>query len=107
MEKYKVKYSTEAIDDLRGIYSYIYYDLSSPINAKNQTDRIRKAIRGLDVFPNGHPIVDFEPWHSLKMHKLPVDNYIVFFFVNDETHIVDISRIFYGGRNIEAIANED
>lgn len=106
MEKYKITYSTQAINDLRGIYAYICYDLASLTNAKNQTSRIRNAIRKLDTFPNGHPIVDFEPWHKMGMHKLPVDNYVVFYFVDDNALTVDISRIFYGGRNIEAIAKE-
>ena len=105
MDNYKVKYSTQAINDLRGIHAYIEYDLSSPINAKKQTARIRDAIRKLDIFSNGHPIVDFEPWHQMGMHKLPVDNYIVFYFVDEDAKMVDISRIFYSGRNIEAIAN--
>lgn len=106
MEAYTVSYSTQAINDLRGIYAYISYDLSSPINAKKQTTRIREAIRKLDLFPSGHPIVDFEPWQSMGMRKLPVDNYVVFFFVTEDTRTVDISRIFYGGRNIEAIAKK-
>lgn len=94
MKQYKVRYSPEALEDLKGIYSYIYYDLSSPVSARNQIDRIRKSIRNLDTFPNKLRIVDFEPWHSMNMHQLPVDNYVVFFFVSDEKHIVDISRIF-------------
>ena len=106
METYTVNYSTQAINDLRGIYAYICYDLSSPVNAGKQVTRIREAVRKLDTFPEGHPTVTFEPWNKVGIRKLPVDNYVVFYIVNDDAHIVDIARIFYGGRNIEAIAKE-
>lgn len=36
----------------------------------------------------------------MQMHKLPVDNFIVFYIVDNEGHIVTIIRIFYGGRDI-------
>ena len=104
MENYEVKYSTQAINDLKGIHAYIKYNLASSINAQKQTKRIRDAIRELDSFPNRYPLVEFESWAEIGMHKLIVDNYVVLYFVNDETHIVDISRIFYSGRNIEVLA---
>lgn len=46
-------------------------------------------------------LVDWEPWHSMKMHRVIVDNYIVFYHVNNCEATVDIVRIFYGGRDIE------
>lgn len=106
MEDYTIHYSTQAANDLRGIFAYICYNLSSPINARKHTTKIRDAIRKLDTFPEGHPIVTFEPWSIIGMRKLPIDNYVVFYIINDNTHTVDIARIFYGGRNIETIAKE-
>lgn len=40
----------------------------------------------------------------MKMHQLPVDNYIVYYLVNDERMEVTVSRILYGGRDVERIA---
>ena len=48
---YSIIYSPEALDDLRDIYSYIAFSLKAPDTAKNQTDRIRNAIKNLDFSP--------------------------------------------------------
>ena len=106
-DSYKVNYSPQAIEDLKDIYSYIAFDLLVPDTAKNQVNRIRKEIRSLDFMPARFSIVDWEPWKSIKMHKLPVDNYVVFYLVNSDTLTVKIVRIVYSGRNIESIARSD
>ena len=30
----------------------------------------------------------WEPWHSMKMHQLPVDNFIVYYLVDDKESTV-------------------
>lgn len=79
-DSYKVIYSPEALDDIRKIYSYIAFDLKVPDTAKNQVERIRKEVRSLDFMPMRYAIVDWEPWQSMKMHKVPVDNFVVYLF---------------------------
>lgn len=37
----------------------------------------------------------------MKIYKVPVDNYIVFYHIDNELTTVSIVRIFYSGRNIE------
>lgn len=98
---YNVVYSSEALDDIRKIYSYIAYELQVPDTALNQVNRIRKKIRSLDFMPMRYTIVEWEPWKSMQMHKLPVDNYIVFYLADSDTMTVTIIRIVYGGQNIE------
>ena len=71
--------------------------------AAAQTQRIRKAVRGLNPFPEGHTQVEWEPWASLGMRFLPVDNYIVYYLVDKEKMAIEIARIFYGGRDVENI----
>lgn len=48
-EAYFIVYSSEAMDDLREIYSYIAFTLKVPSTAKNQVDRIRKEVRSRSV----------------------------------------------------------
>lgn len=102
-EGYAVRYSPAARDDLKSIYSYIAFNLKEKQTAKNQTDRIRSAVRSLAQFPNRHEKVDWEPWASMGMRKMPVDRYIVFYLVDEESHAATVTRIFYGGRDIEGI----
>lgn len=41
----------------------------------------------------------------MKMHQLPVDNFIVYYLIDDKELTVTVVRIFYGGRDIEGIIN--
>ncbi|MEE1248005.1 MAG: type II toxin-antitoxin system RelE/ParE family toxin [Lachnospiraceae bacterium] len=100
-DTYQVIYSPEALDDIRKIYSYIAYELQVPDTALNQVNRIRKEIRSLDFMPMRYSILDWEPWKSMQMHKVPVDNYIVFYLVDSNLYTVTIIRIVYGGQDID------
>lgn len=106
-DKFCVIYSPSALDDLRAIYSYIAYELKSAQAAINQTNRIRKQVRSLDSMPRRYSKVDWDPWASMGMHKLPVDNYAIYYLVDDDSLVVTIIRIFYGGRDIKGIIQSE
>ena len=107
MTNYHVQYSAEAVEDLRNIYQYIAVELQAPQTAQGQVDRIRKMIRSLSFTPTRFAAVEWEPWASMGMRKVPVNNYLVFYLVKNTEATVTVVRIFYGGRNIEEIVNED
>ena len=96
--KYKVVYTAGAKRDLRNIFRYISEELLAPENAAGQTDRIMAVIRKLVTMPNRNRLYEEEPWHSRGLRFFPVDNYLVFYKMNDET--VYIVRIMYGGRDV-------
>ena len=98
---YKVIYSQQALQDLTEIYEYIRFTLQARIAANKQSARIKNMIRSLATLPERHTIVEWEPWVSMKIYKVPVDNYIVFYRIDDKLTTVSIVRIFYSGRNIE------
>lgn len=106
MEKYTVIYSPEAMDDLRSIYSYIAFKLKEPGIAKKLVDKIRNDIRKLYEQPERYAPVEWEPWKSMGMRKLPIGNYVVLYLTDNGQKEVSITRIFYGGRNIEKIISE-
>lgn len=43
----------------------------------------------------------------MKMYQLPVDNFIVYYLVDNGKRAVTVARIFYGGRDIEGIINSN
>ena len=100
-ESFSMIYSPETVNDLREIYTNITYKLLVPKTVEGQINRIRDIIRSLDFMPLRYPIVDWEPWKSIEMHKLPIDNFIVFYIVSNEKRLVTIVRILYGGRDIK------
>jgi len=101
MDKYLVSYSDDALRDLRDIYEYIAFELKEPGTATAQVNRIRDSIRSLDTFPARNKAVEWEPWSSLGMRQMPVDNFIAFYITNDENFSVYVFRIFYGKRDIQ------
>ncbi len=100
---FKIEYSAEALEDLRGIFAYIAYELLSPGNAEGQVRRIQKTIHSLNFMPERFALVDWEPWKSRKTHKVVVDNFVVFYIVSSESDKVTIIRILYGGRDLRNI----
>lgn len=106
-DTYSVIYSPEAKDDLREIYAYIAFDLRAPDTAESQVNRIRKEVRSLDFMPSRYAIVDWEPWRGMGMHRVPVDNFIIYYVVNNDSRTVTVIRIFYGGRDVEGIVNAE
>ena len=100
-DEFLIHYSEEAMNDLRNIYMYIAYNLGSRDNAKGQVERIRKAIKNLCRFPGRNALVPYEPWTSLGMRRLNVDNYAIL-YITDEVHAtVDIVRIPYGAMDLD------
>lgn len=96
MSNYYICYSDEAKEDLRNIFMYIAYELGSRDTAERQVNRIRDAIKKLEKFPKRNPSVPYEPWASLGMRRLNVDNYVVFYLVDDSNERIEIVRIPYG-----------
>ena len=98
---FDVQISEQADRDLRGIYEYIAFELLAPENAAGQLDRLESAISKLDYMPDKFRMYDREPWKSRGLRVFPVDNYFVFYIPNEETRIVTVIRVMYGGRDID------
>ncbi len=103
MKKYSVIYSDEAIADLDDIYCYIAFHLLERKTAWDLTSRIRKGIRDLSTQAEMCEGVDWEPWHSMGVRRMPIENFVVYYLPDKEAHEVNIIRIFYGGRDVERI----
>lgn len=102
-----VEYSPEALDDLRAICSYIAFHLKERETAGGQIGRIRREIRALREMPERYSPVDWEPWASMGMRKLSVDNYVAYYLVKSEKQLVSTVRVFYGGRDVENIIKNE
>lgn len=103
---YRLHYTPEFFDDLRDIYSYIAYHFQEKRTAQNLVGRIKTEIKELRKMPEQCPPVSWEPWHSMGMRSFPVGSYVVFYEIDKENQVVHISRVFYGGRNIEEMVQE-
>lgn len=104
---YRIFYTPDAHEDIRRIYSHIAFRLREKRTASGQIDRIRKEVASLKNFPERYSTVDWEPWASVKMRKMSVDNYVVYYQVDTPTKTVAVARIVYGGRDMEHIISTD
>lgn len=92
---YSVNISAQADKDIRAIYEYIALTLMSPENANAQLSRLEDRINNLDNLPKRFPK------YKNEIRFMPVDNYLVFYTVEDVSKNVSILRVMYGKRNIE------
>lgn len=104
---YIIDITLQAKEDLRGIFEYIAFTLLAPENAAGQLNRLEEGIMSLKEMPLRFREYETEPWKSRGMHIMPVDNFAVLYTPNEETGIITINRVMYGGRNIDEQLNED
>ena len=100
MKKYEVKITDKALRDLEDIYDYIGNNLSEPITADKQCNRIIDEILKLETMPERYQLFISEPEHSRGIRKMTVDNYLVCYVISE--NIVVITNIFYGAADIES-----
>lgn len=101
MSTWKVVYTEQAENDLRGIYEYITFTLIEPEIAKKQAKRIIEVVATLNEMPFRCRLYEKEPWRSKGLRVLPVDSYMVFYLPVVDKKTVAIIRIMYGRRDIE------
>ncbi len=104
--RYIVEISHTADADLRSIFKYIAFTLQSFQNALEQLNRLEECIMGLEMMPQRFRQYEKEPWHSRGLRILPVDNYLIFYIPNEETKVVTIIRVMYGGRDVDKLLNK-
>lgn len=100
MDKYKVKVNPRAIRELDHIYECIANEKLAPENAKEQVDRIKKAILGLETFLQSHQERNEGRYAAKDYHQLLIDNYIVIFRIDEPNKTVYVVTIQYQGRNL-------
>ena len=100
MNKYTVKINPKAIRELDNIYEYIANDKLAPENAKEQTNRIKKAILSLDTFPQSHQERIEGRYAEKGYRQLLIDNYITIFRIDEAHKTVYVVTIQYQGRNL-------
>lgn len=102
-KEYSLKFTPKAEEDLDEIYGYIANNLFAPEAAENLMDKLENSILRLKAFPYSCSLVLDEPLKKRGYRKLIVDNYIVFYLVNEQEHQVIIMRILYGASNYKNI----
>lgn len=101
--KYTLKLTNKAKNDLDRIYNYISKDLDAEIAARNLIDNIESSLLRLEEFPYSCSSVNDDFLGKRGYRKIIVDNYIGFYLVDDETNEVVIMRFLYGKQKFQDI----
>lgn len=98
-ETYFVKVTTQAEEQMREIVQYIASELKAPNAALHLLDTMEEAILSLSQFPQRIALTEEEPWHSYGIHKMPVKNFLIYFWIDEENDKVQITAVIYGKRD--------
>lgn len=96
---YKVEYLPAAYNDMIEIIRYISFELGNSVAANKLGVEFVTAIDSLQDFPYRHSV--YFPLKPLKheYRRLPVGNYIVFYWVDEAEKLIVVARVIYGKRN--------
>ncbi len=100
---YKVKLTNAAFGQLKDAIGYISKVLLEPETALRWSERIQKDILSLSSMPLRYPLVDEEPWRTEGIRKMTVENFLVYYWVNENTASVWVTAVVYGRRDQAAV----
>jgi len=98
---FQIEYAPAAYDDLDEIFTYIVTELQEPDAAIRIIEAIETAILKLSQFPYMYAVARDAMLANKGYRMLTVENFAVFYLVNDERQIIGIRRILYGKRNFK------
>ncbi len=98
MTEYKIVIEETAENDLVGILSYISDTLHEPGIAMKIYGAIKKEVLTLNKMPLRYAVVSEEPYRSMGVRRIPVENYTAFYIVDEKEKTVHIFRILYNRR---------
>lgn len=98
---YRLEYLPVARKDMLDIVKYISGELSNPDAAGRLADMLIEKIEAFREMPYINPA--YTPIRPLKheYRKAIVKKYLIFYWVDEEEHLITIARIIYSGRDYE------
>ena len=98
MTKYRIEMFDTALSDLEDVKVYYIREASLEV-ANVMLDNIRKRIDGLTNMPKINPVSR----QDTRFRCLVIDKYLVFYYVDEETKVVEIHHVWHGMRNIKKL----
>lgn len=96
---YKLEYLPVARKDMLEIVRYISRELQNPDAADRLAGELVNAVEGVLLFPYATPT--YQPIRPLKheYRKILVQNYLMFYWVDEEKKLVTVARVVYAKRD--------
>lgn len=84
-------------------FDYISNKLYSPLSAQNLLNKTEKIISNINDNPFLYPKCRNESLAQKEYHYAIVNNYLLFYSVDENTEQINILRFLYGRRSIDEI----
>ncbi|MBQ7668446.1 MAG: type II toxin-antitoxin system RelE/ParE family toxin [Clostridia bacterium] len=97
MGDYEVFFSRFAYEDLEEIYKYTKEKTCDVKKANQLYERIISESSKLGYFPKKHPIVQLKNMRNSNIRMFIIENYMLFYTINEEDKKVRIDKIFHSG----------
>jgi len=97
-DKYGLKFTSRASEDIDQILYYISEQLYAPGTADNLLDLIENSLILLQKYPYSGSLVLDEPLRIRGYRKLMIGNYLAFYLIDEQEKQVVIMRILYSAR---------
>lgn len=96
---YKTVFLPIALNDMLEIANYISNELKNPIAADRLSEKFVGAAEALADFPYSNPV--YIPMKQLEheYRKTVVENYLMFYWVDEPSKTVTVARVIYGKRD--------
>ena len=98
---YKLEFLPIAKNDMIEIVKYIANELKNPVAAQNLADEFISSAQRICEFPYSNNV--YTPIKPLDMEyrRIIVNNYLMFYTVDETNKTVTIMRVIYAKRDIE------
>jgi len=103
---FQTSYSEQAAVDLADIIRYLNDELCNPQAAKRFYKEASKRLELLCDNPYMYPLHKDGKLYAEGYRFIVIGNYLMFYVINEDSRVVNIVRIVYGGRNLSAIFGE-
>jgi toxin ParE1/3/4 len=94
-DRYEVKVTGHAEAAMREIARYIAFELLAPEAAVNLLVVLQQEMEKLAYMPGRVHLTPEEPWHSEGIHRLPVKNFYVYFWIDEDRKKVQVIDVIY------------
>jgi plasmid stabilization system protein ParE len=100
---YKLEYLPIARQDMIDIAQYISRELLNPLAAEKLAKEMIESADKLRDFPYANRV--YNPIRPLEYEyrRLIVENYLMFYYIDEESKTITIARVIYAGRDYERL----
>ena len=98
MTDYSVCIGRLAERDILEAVSYVQDALFQPESAKRIYRAIKEQILSLSTMPDRYAVIAEEPYVAMGIRRVRVENYLIFYTVNEKSKTVSVIRVLYNRR---------